>query len=316
MSLSDKSQVQFTQSQIQSPSGSTLALYTLEAATSPKGVIHINHGLAEHSSRYLRFARSLASAGFTCVAHDHRGHGQTTAPDSHQGSFAASDGWKKVLQDVDAVNNYIHHNWSDVPVIYFGHSMGGIIGLNYIQQHSSKVDAAALWNFGVDGGPMLWLYKLLLAIERMRMGSDVPSAIAPKLTFETWNRKFAPNRTAFDWLSADSVEVDKYVADPLCGFDATNGLWTDLTKGIGLGGDNLALSQIRKDLPFHLIGGDQDPCTDFGEAVHRVAERLQKAGIQNVTCAVLPKTRHESLNEINRDETTKGFTSWLVDRFG
>ena len=63
-----------------SPSGATLNLYVTQAKAPARGVIQINHGLAEHAARYARFAETMAALGFHVYAHDHRGHGATTRP--------------------------------------------------------------------------------------------------------------------------------------------------------------------------------------------------------------------------------------------
>ena len=73
-----------------SPSGATLKLYVMQAKASPRGVIQVNHGLAEHASRYARFAEAMAARGFHVYAHDHRGHGATTAPDAPPRCSAAA----------------------------------------------------------------------------------------------------------------------------------------------------------------------------------------------------------------------------------
>jgi len=305
----------FTKSTLESSTGASLAIYTWNAQHKAKGIIHINHGMAEHCARYDRFAQALNASGYHVIAHDHRGHGGTTAPDTHQGLFANSDGWDKILADVADVNTHAKKQWPNVPLIYFGHSMGSIIGINFCIRHSDKIDAAALWNSGVDGGPLLAIYSFLLGIERMFKGSDVPSSIARKLTFETWNKEFKPNRTESDWLSRNEAEVDTYVADPLCGFDCCNGLWRDLLGGIRAGGDDAELARIRTDLPMHLLAGGKDPCSDKGKAVARLADRLKKSGIKDLTNALHEDNRHEALNELNRDDITSDFITWLDLRF-
>ncbi len=147
-------------------------------------------------------------------------------------------------------------------------------------------------------------------------GSDVPSALASKLTFEDWNKKFKPNRTDFDWLSRDETEVDKYVADPLCGFPASNGLWLELIKAIQAASSNDNLAKIRKDLPVNLLGGQADPSSTYGKSLERLTGRLRKAGLKDATLSLLPDTRHETLNEINREETTAALIAWLDERWG
>lgn len=56
-------------------------------------------------------------------------------------------------------------------------------------------------------------------------GPSAASKLVNELAFGGYNKAFAPNRTGYDWLSADSENVDRYIADPLCGADATVGLF-------------------------------------------------------------------------------------------
>ncbi|MCP4074079.1 MAG: alpha/beta hydrolase [Hyphomicrobiales bacterium] len=297
-----------------SPSGAELCLYNTEALTNAgavKGIVQINHGMAEHGARYQRFAAKLSNAGYHVIAHDHRGHGNTKADDAPFGVFSSKNGLQKALDDIAHVNNIARKKYPQLPIILFGHSMGTILGFNYCLKYPETIAAAALWNTGFDTGALAMVFNILLKIERALKGSDVPSRLAQKMTFEDWNRKFAPNRTDFDWLSRDEAEVDKYVADPLCGFPVSIGMWLDVLTGINFGADNKNLTRLPVHLPFHLLAGAADPCSAKGQAVARLAKRLKNAGLENVTLNILPETRHESLNEINRNEITTDFIAWL-----
>ena len=108
--------------------------------------------------------------------------------------------------------------------------------------------------------------------------------------------------------------MDKYVDDPLCGFPVCNGLWRDLLIGIKTGASNRELAKIRSDLPMHLLGGGQDPCSDNGKAIQRLASRLSQCGLQDVETYIHPDNRHEALNETSKDEIMNEFTRWLDQR--
>ena len=293
-----------------SPTGATLNLYTRRANTDARGVIQINHGLAEHAARYGRFADALAAHGFHTYAHDHRGHGYTKAPDAPQGVFGEPDGRAKVIADIDCVHDLIARENPGLPVIVFGHSMGGIVTLNYVLRHSLRVKAAAVWNANFSAGLLGRAAQVLLAFERFRLGSDVPSRIVPKLTFEDWARKIPNARTGFDWLSRDTAEVDEYVADPLCGWNASVSLWGDIFGFVFYGADDANFSAVRKDLPFNLVGGAEDPSTFGGKAVTNLALRMRRMGFSSVVSTIYPETRHESLNELNRNMITEDFAGW------
>lgn len=295
---------------VSSPTGAELMLHVARASTPPIGVIQVNHGLAEHGARYARFAAAMAARGFDTYAHDHRGHGGTRTPDAPPRSFAREGGADKVIADVAAVHDRIAAERPDVPVILFGHSMGGLIALNFLHRHSARVAGAAIWNANFSAGALGRLAQAILAWEKFRLGSDVPSRILPKLTFQDWAKKVSNARTAFDWLSRDATEVDKYVADPLCGWDASVSMWRDVFALIFAGADDKNLADIRRDLPMNLVGGEHDPATDGGKAVRDLESRLRAAGFSDVTATIWPQTRHESLNELNRDEITDAFAAW------
>lgn len=294
-----------------SPSGASLSVRKAQAHGAPRGVVQINHGLAEHSARYARFAQNLAGAGFHVYAHDHRGHGETRAPEAPRGMFSPRGGAEKVLADVAALNARIHEDHPGLPVVIFGHSMGGLITLGYVLKHPETVDATAVWNANFSAGAAGRLARMILAAERMLLGSDVPSRILPKLTFREWGRKIPDARTAFDWLSRDGKEVDAYIADPHCGWDASVAMWIDIFDFVFRGADDRNFGKVPHAMPFHLVGGEKDPATDNGRAVAALGRRLRAMGFTDVTKRIYLETRHESLNEINRGAITQDFIAWL-----
>jgi alpha-beta hydrolase superfamily lysophospholipase len=293
-----------------SSTGAALNTYIRRTDGTPRAIIQINHGLAEHALRYERFAHFLATRGYATYAHDHRGHGYTKAPDAPQSVFGHPNGGDKVLADVTAVHETIRRENPGIPVIIFGHSMGGMIALNYALRDASQLAGTAVWNSTFDAGLLGRVALLVLAYERMRLGSDVPSRILPKLTFQAFGKAVPNHRTLFDWLSRDPVEVDKYVADPLCGWDASVSMWRDLFGFIFYGSDDANFGKVRKDLPFMLVCGDKDPSNNNGRGMLRLAGRMEKMGFSQLTMKPYLGARHETLNDINRDEAMKDFADW------
>jgi alpha-beta hydrolase superfamily lysophospholipase len=310
-------QMPFTETTtLQSPSGATLAVYWRNADIPAIGVVQVNHGFAEHAQRYGRFADALAASGFHVYAQDHRGHGATTAPDAPLGRFGATDGIGKVMADIAAVHQLISERHPGPPLIMFGHSMGGILTLNSAFRRSDHLAGVAVWNANFSPGIMGRVGQGILAWEKFRLGSDVPSRMLPKLTFRDWGRKVPNHRTLFDWLSRDPDEVDKYITDLLCGWDASVSMWQDIFSMVFAGADDGNFASIRRDLPFSLVGGGADPSTENGVAVEELAERMRRMGFSGVQSKIWPETRHEGLNDINRDEITAGFVDWAVEVVG
>ena len=295
---------------ILSPSGAELAFYRDAPRASPVlGVVQINHGIAEHAARYARFAALLADSGFATFAHDHRGHGHTKAPDATMGSFGENPEYT-LTTDVLAIHDHIAREHPDAPVIVFGHSMGGMITANFVMKHSNRIAGAAIWNASFPKGVLAHAARAILAWERFRRGSDMPSHLLPALTFDSWARQESDGRTQFDWLSRDSHEVDAYVADPLCGWSPSIGMWRAVFELIRKGADDRCFSSVRRDFPFNLVGGGHDPATDGGKAVEMLNRRLQRMGFSNLESTIYPENRHESLNELNRDLIMKAFVKW------
>jgi alpha-beta hydrolase superfamily lysophospholipase len=144
----------------------------------------------------------------------------------------------------------------------------------------------------------------------MRLGADMPSRILPRLTFQAWGRAIADARTPFDWLSRDPAEVDRYIADPLCGWDASVSMWQDVFRMIRAGADDRNFAGVRRTLPFHLAGGSADPSTDGGKAVEALAGRLGRMGFSDVQSRIWPQNRHEGLNDLDHAAVTASFVAW------
>ncbi|HEV7252240.1 MAG TPA: alpha/beta hydrolase [Mesorhizobium sp.] len=296
---------------ISSPTGAALRLLVARPDGMPRAVVQINHGLAEHAARYGRFAGFLAERGFAAYAHDHRGHGRTRAPDAPLGRFAERDGAAKVTADVATVHDVIAAEHPGVPVIVFGHSMGGLIALNFVLRHPGRAAGVGVWNANFSAGLAGRLARAMLAWETFRLGSDAPSRLLPRLTFQAWGEAIPHARTSFDWLSRDPAEVDAYLADPLCGWPPSVSMWRDVFDLIFLGADDHNFGDVPRARPFHLVGGAKDPATNRGEAVLQLSRRMKRMEFSDVTAKVYAETRHESLNEPNRHLIMAEFADWV-----
>ncbi|MCR6499977.1 alpha/beta hydrolase [Shinella sp. CPCC 101442] len=297
---------------LKSASGARLALRYEAARGEARGILLLSHGLAEHSARYATFAARMADDGFHVYAHDHRGHGFTTTPDAARGQFAPRSGISYVIADMRAVRDHAVGRHPNLPVVLFGHSMGGLLALAFAEAHPADIDALAVWNSNLEPGFAGRIAQVVLAGERMLKGSDVPSDILPRLTFAAWGKAIAGRRTAFDWLSHETAQVDAYIADPLCGFDINVSMWIDIFAVTFADASAESLAKLPKDLPINLVGGAEDPATDGGRATLAFAERLKKSRLEDVTTTVYRGMRHETLNESPalRDPAIEAFAGW------
>lgn len=293
------------------PSDDGCELFVNHWATpqAPRATVMIAHGMAEHSGRYARFAEALNRAGHEVYALDQRGHGRT-AERGVQGHFADADGWQTVVRDLSVLNHLIRQQHPDTPIFLFGHSMGSYIAQAYLMQHSSSLLGAILCGSNYQPPGLYRSAALIARFERWRQGPLGRSALLEFLSFGSFNKAFKPNRSAFDWLSRDPDEVDRYIADPLCGFRCSNQLWVDLLGGLENISTPKNLAQIANELPLLVIGGSQDPVSQ-GRRLEDLVKVMADAGNRRIRLKIYPDARHELLNEHNRDEVVHYLIDWL-----
>ena len=281
--------------------------------TQPRGVFHINHGMAEHSARYAPLAERLVSEGFVVIAQDHRGHGYSVKNGEMLGHYADKKGWQLVLKDLEQINDYIRQTFPGTPIVLFGHSMGSFIVQGYAVDHGATVDAIILSGSAYHTEFTLSYAKLAATIEKARIGATGRSYLIDALSFGEYNKTFRPVRTNCDWLSRDPRQVDAYINDPLCGFLCTNQLWLDLVNGIGVISKVKNLRRIPNRVPYLLVSGEMDPMSyDPKEhGINKLKQRLEKAGQHSVSVKLFPQGRHEILNEINNTEVMDYIVRWM-----
>lgn len=295
-----------------SPSGATLSYAHQPAEGRARGVVQILHGLADHSGRYDRFAAFLAAQGFHVYAHDHRGHGHTRAPDAPLTIFSTKGGGAdKVIADVAAMRNLVRREQPNLPVVLFGHSLGGLIALGCLQAFPTHLDAVAAWNAPLPARFLQGLAALALDWERFRRGSDVASTLFPRFTFRAWARAIRDRRTDWDWLSRDAAEVDDYIADPLAGWEPSVSMWADVFELTARASERRRYGKVRIATPIGIVGGGGDPVTGQERDCRKLADRLGRLGFSNVDLTIYPDTRHEGLNDINRQEIMEDFVRWM-----
>ena len=266
----------------------------------PRGLVLISHGASEHSGCYERFAAALNGAGFAAAAVDHRGHGRTVA--STGAGLLGPGGGEAVVADLDALRDAAEGDaGAGVPTFVFGHSMGALIALAYLASHSEGLAGAVLCGFPAD------------LQNTSQVAALLEGAVASGLRDQPFDGLLqygdAPDRrTPYDWLSRDETEVDRYLADPMCGDGnpLTFGYVADLFAVVTRASDSLGAISC----PVLVIAGDQDPAGEMGAHPTALAKALSEAGVAT-DLTLYAGARHELLNETNRDEVTGDVVGWL-----
>lgn len=278
----------------------------------PKAVVQVLHGLAEHIGRYDRFAAACCARGIAVIGHDHRGHG-ADCDVADLGHFADHDGWNKVVGDAIAVRRLGAATWPGARIVLLGHSMGSFIAQSALARAPEPTNALILSASTFSKGSQLRLGRLLARLLVLRSGGRHKSPLLNRLGIGSLNKRFAPNRTAFDWLSRDEAEVDRYIADPLCGFPVSDRLWHDLLGGMLEVMSLRSLRRIPPGLPVLVTGGENDPLGGW-RGQGRLAEAFVNSGHAHVELKLYPGGRHEMLNETNRHEVTRNLLAWIEKR--
>lgn len=92
----------------------------------PVGAVVLVHGAHEHGGRYRHVAERLAAAGYAAHAVDHPGHGRSPGRRGNIGSMAAA------VEGVAGLVRYAEERHPGVPLFVYGHSLGGLIALQYL----------------------------------------------------------------------------------------------------------------------------------------------------------------------------------------
>lgn len=273
-----------------------------------RAVVQVVHGMAEHGGRYERLAQALTARGYAVYAHDLPGHGPQAQVRGH---FADRRGWRVAISSIRDVQRIAQRDHPGRPQFMLGHSMGSFLVQHFVADSGGTLAGAVLSATTGDFGALRGVGLGLIRAEAALYGRRHPSRVGELISFKGFNRKFRPARTPFDWLSRDGAEVDKYAADPHCGFRCTTGLWIDLLEAGGRITHENRLRRIPKALPVLLVAGGEDPVSN-GHRGPRALERLYlQVGLRDVTVKIYAGARHELLNETCRDEVTGDLLGWL-----
>ena len=280
----------------------------------PRAVVQIAHGIAEHIDRYRPFMEFLADNGFVAAGNDHLGHGKSIRVPEEQGFFAEKDGWWRVVDDMDKLHDIMANEYPELPYVLFGHSMGSFLTRTYLIEHPDKYDGVILSGTGHQSPALVLGGNAAASVMAKLNGAMGVGAKLDSLAFGSYLNKIENPRTKFDWLSRDPEQVDKYIADPLCGFVGKIGLYRDMMQGIKFITDKKNIAQMNKEKPVYFMSGDGDPVGDYGKGVERAYKAFCDAGLHDVFMRLYPGGRHEMLNETNKEQVYQDILNWLNEK--
>lgn len=268
-----------------------------------RGIIHLIHGLGEHSRRYLPLITRLTAAGFVVAADDHAGHGKTAMTSGVWGD-AGDHAEKVVVEDERTLATVVTDRFPTLPYLVFGHSWGSMIARGLVRGDSDRVAGLILCGIAAHmNGLENLLDRTALAAEpdpQAIIGADHLAAM-----FDGFVSRYGDGAGPTDWVARDPDVVRDHATDPFNNFGAPMTVrfiqgFADLYDSAN-GAD--WYTDVRADLPVLILAGDDDPVTNYGEGAYHVANRLIGTGHADVRTRVYSGFRHEVHNEPEiRDE--------------
>lgn len=246
-----------------------------------RALLCLVHGLGEHCGRYQHVAGAFNRLGYAVAAFDQAGHGASAGRRGHFPGYPAAASQINAVV-AEAVKSIGH----EVPVILYGHSMGGNMVVNVVLRDLLQVTPLGL----VLSGPLFEpafeppAWKVLLG----------------KAVYRLWPTLQLTNELDPAGLSRDEKVVAAYLADPL-----VHGFITAKFIEVLAGGLWSVNQANRLTLPLLLMHGDQDPITSL------VASKSFGALAPNCLLKVWPGLRHELHQEPEQDEVLGFVADWL-----
>jgi len=260
-----------------------LAVWASEPISkTPKGRVLLIHGLSEHSGRHLETEKALLDSDFSVVRFDLRGAGQSGGRRQWVRSF------EDYIDDVSTVYRWICRELEPTPLYLFGHSLGGAIGISFLEYYQKAfrgcILSAPAYLLGGAINP------LVVAIGRQLV------KVAPTLRIPATSNKSA--------ISKDPSAVKAFLEDPLCCHTTT------LNQGKAI------LEQLPKvptiiskiEIPLLLLHGSSDQIVRLEGSF----ELLMRAKSKNKTLSIIPGGYHEPHHDVEREEYLSSIRRWLM----
>lgn len=282
-----------------------------EPKNEAKLIVQIIHGVTENIMRYEELAHFLNERDILVVGIDLLGHGLSTNSGNKKMYFGKEGSWFDVVKDVDTCLSIVKKDYPNIPYVMLGFSLGSFLLRTYLIDYPNNCDGGIIIGTGQTPNFQIVLAQMVVKNEAKKYGDNVATEQIRKLTFETYNKKFAPNRTPYDWLCSNNEELDKYINDPLRGEAMTVGLFREMLSGMKYTGNIRNIKKMNKDIPILLLSGSQDPVGDFGKGFDKAIRRFKRANIQSISSILYSNLRHDILHENIRLKIYNDIYIWL-----
>lgn len=259
------------------------ALYfTSTMPPSPRAVIGLIHGYADHGARYRHVMGALAEHGIGTFAIDLRGHGRA------EGVRGYCERFDEFLDDAGELRRLVATRAKGLPTFLMGHSFGGVVAT-----HSVLRDPASLRGLLLSSP----FFGLALEVPRVKvLAARVASRLYPKLAL--------PTGLSGAQVTHDAAKAREYDSDPLVFANATARWFTEVTAAQ----ERALASAGRLRLPLHVTFGSADPIASFATG----KRFFDAAGSSDKVWDPREGLLHETLNEPSWKDVVDGIARFVL----
>ena len=257
-------------------------------AEKAKFVLIIAHGVGEHSGRYGNLLKSFENKGVSFFAVDHRGHGKSDGKRGHIDSFM------DYVYDLKLFVEFVKDENRGLPIILYGHSMGGVIASKYAMTYPDDLTMLVLSSPGFEPAFKVPAWKNSIA---NFFSSRIPSlSVSSGLDIKG--------------LSHDPKTIEEYEKDPLVHGKVTARWAVEFFRASKECLDNAG--SIKK--PLLVFHGSADPltsCKASEEFYKRASSAIKKLFIYE-------GLYHETANETKaeREKVLADVSGWILKNIG
>jgi alpha-beta hydrolase superfamily lysophospholipase len=247
----------------------------------PEAIVILVHGLGEHQGRYREWCERFLEVNRGVVMFDLPGHGMSGGKRGHIASYSRVGKIIRYLRDKTGAD------YPGIPLILYGHSLGGNIVLDYLLSGTDGFSASVVTS--------PWI-KLAFEPGRLKvLMAKLAGSIAPSVT--------QPTNLVAEHLSSDPEVAVAYRNDPLVHSVISVALYSSATRAAGrvLRDGNL----IR--IPLLIMHGTDDKISspqgsgDLASIVPDATLKLWENGY------------HELHNEPFSDQVFQFIHSWITE---
>ena len=268
--------------EIKSPDERTLFAQYWAPFDEVTGVICLIHGIGEYVNRYSYWAERAVSEGLAFLGFDLCCSGRS------EGKRGLMPPFETFMDDIDLLLKQAELRFPGIPVLLYGHSMGGVLVLNYAIRRSPAVKGVFVTS------PWLLLKnkpsKFLISVVR------ILSEVFPNLTISIGSSSGA------DRLSRDKEVVKDYLNDPLVHNRISLKMIISLQDAAAFALNNAS----RLKLPLLLMHGSSDQITDPDGS-----RQFSESNKNNCTLKIWEGLYHEMYNEPEKEEVFNYLMNWI-----